>query len=307
MSLITRQGKDSKLSIVEMDNNLTYLESLGLAGTKYIFVAANGTPTENATDLQVAYDELKTLSPSTTNRLTLIAAPGKYEFPNSSPFTLDTAFIDLVSLTGNKDVFLYTTSSDTNLTTYYNIDISTDNVFVKGVDASTLVWVDFKGPTTQNGSFNVSNDLPMLVCENCQGGANSFGGFAGISSGTFTNCVGGNSSFGGFAGTASGTFTNCVGNANSFGGSAGAASGTFMNCVGDAGSFGGGGTASGTFTNCVGNANSFGGNGTLSGKLFYCRLTTGTFNAVSGSGKTLYCIDGNNDPNNQGFIPQNIV
>lgn len=289
MSLITRQGKDSKLSIVEMDNNLTYLESLGLAGTKYIFVAANGTPTENATDLHVAYDKAKTMSPSQPNRITIICGPGKYEFPNSSPFTLDAAFIDLVSLTGNRDVFLYTTSSNTNLTTDYNIDISTDNVFVKGVDASTPVWVDLKGGLLVSGSFKIANSLDNLICENCKGQSNPL-----------------TSSFGGNGSTASGTFTNCVGGSNSFGGS-GTASGTFTNCIGDTGSFGGGGTASGTFTNCISGNGSFGDNGTLSGKLFYCRLTTGTFNAVSGSGKTLYCIDGNNDPNNQGFTPQNIV
>ncbi|CAB4175522.1 hypothetical protein UFOVP972_232 [uncultured Caudovirales phage] len=331
MSLITRQGKDSKLSIVEMDNNLTYLESLGLAGTKYIFVAANGTPTENATDLHVAYDKAKTMSPSQPNRITIICGPGKYEFPNSSPFTLDAAFIDLVSLTGNRDVFLYTTSSNTNLTTDYNIDISTDNVFVKGVDASTPVWVDLKGGLLVSGSFKIANSLDNLICENCKGqsnpltssfggngstasgtfmncvgGYNSFGGNGSTVSGTFTNCVGSYNSFGGNGSTASGTFTNCVGGSNSFGGS-GTASGTFTNCIGDTGSFGGGGTASGTFTNCISGNGSFGDNGTLSGKLFYCRLTTGTFNAVSGSGKTLYCIDGNNDPNNQGFTPQNIV
>jgi hypothetical protein len=44
--------------------------------------------------------------------------------------------------------------------------------------------------------------------------------------------------------------------------------------------------------------------GTLSGKLFYCRLTLGTFATVSGSGRTYYCVDGNGDPNNQGFTAQ---
>jgi hypothetical protein len=275
----------------------------GIIGSQYIFVSANGTPTENATELQVAYDKAKTMSPSQPNRITIICGPGKYEFPNSSPFTLDTAFIDLVSLTGNRDVFLYTTSSSTNLTTDNNIDISTDNVFVKGVDASTSVWRNLKGGVLSPGSFRISNSLSNLTCENCKGGSVSFGGGGETASGTFTNCVGGNVSFGSGGGTASGTFTNCVGGDGSFGGN-GTASGTFTNCVGGVGSFGL--IASGTFTNCMSDGSSFG-NATLSGKLFYCRLTTGTFNSVSGGGKTLYCIDGNNDPNNQGFTPQNIV
>jgi uncharacterized Zn-binding protein involved in type VI secretion len=175
----------------------------GLEGTNYIYVAANGTPIENATELQLAYDKAKTMSPSQPNRITIICGPGKYEFPNSSPFTIDTAFIDLVSLTGNRDVFLYTTSNNTNLTTTYNIDITTDNVFVKGVDASTSVWVNLKGGVLSSGSFRISNSLSNLTCENCKGGSVSFVG-GGDASGTFTNCVGGNVSFGG-NGTASGT------------------------------------------------------------------------------------------------------
>jgi hypothetical protein len=38
MSLITRQGKGSKLTIEEMDNNLTYLESLTQSGFKKITI-----------------------------------------------------------------------------------------------------------------------------------------------------------------------------------------------------------------------------------------------------------------------------
>jgi hypothetical protein len=38
----------------------------------------------------------------------------------------------------------------------------------------------------------------------------------------------------------------------------------------------------------------------LSGKLYYCRLTTGAFETVSGAGITRLCIDGDNVENNQG-------
>jgi hypothetical protein len=59
--------------------------------------------------------------------------------------------------------------------------------------------------------------------------------------------------------------------------------------------------ASGTFTNCVGGPESFGGNisSTLTGKLFYCRLTSGTFQTPTSGGKIVLCIDGNNDIVNQ--------
>jgi len=39
--------------------------------------------------------------------------------------------------------------------------------------------------------------------------------------------------------------------------------------------------------------------GVLSGKLYYCRLTYGTFKTVSLGGRTVLCIDGNNNQNNQ--------
>ena len=148
------------------------------------------------------------------------------------------------------------------------------------------------------------NGIASGTFTDCQGsGINSFGsGASGTASGTFINCVGGNLSFGGnVGGTASGTFNNCQGGDNSFGGQ-GTASGTFINCVGGNISFGSGGNgiASGTFTGCQGGNDSFGGSGTLSGKLYYCRLTTGTFETVSGAGVTRLCIDGSNNENNQG-------
>ena len=311
----------------------------GLEGTQYVFVAANGTPTENAAELQSAYDTAKTMSPSATNIITVICGTGTYSFPNNNPFTLDTEFIDLVSLTGNRDVFLTTVSDSNNLTTLNNFIIDTDNVFVKGIDGSKDVWVDIKGPFLESGQFTIIGNLPNLICENCAGGRDSFGisgtasgtfincqggdfsfGTSGTASGTFINCQSGFGSFGGVGGaasgtfidcqggfgsfgrngTASGTFTNCQGGDESFGRN-GTASGTFTNCQGGDGSFGGNfGTASGTFTNCQGGNASFGGFGTLSGQLYYCRLTAGTFQTVSGAGVTRLCIDGNNNENNQG-------
>lgn len=247
----------------------------GIEGTNYVFVQANGTPTENAAELQAAYDEAKTMLPSASNRITVIAASGYYEFPNSSPFVMDTEFIDLVSLTGNADVFLYTTNSEFNTTTRNNILVLADNVFVKGIDASKDVWIfDGDNPLLISGAFNILDDFNNLSCHSCLGGDFSFG----VASGNFTNCIGGEKSFS----------------------SGGTASGIFNNCVGGGSSFGAGGVASGTFNNCEGGIYSFGGDGgTLSGKLYYCRLNSGTFQTVSLSGKTYYCIDGNGDPNNQ--------
>jgi hypothetical protein len=313
---IVRVGADStdKITVEELGT----LFGGGLEGTQYVYVAANGTDVQNAAELQAAYVTAQGMSPSITNRITIIAAPGNYNFSTAN-FVMSTQYIDLVSLDGNKSIVF--NGSNT-------IEITANDVFVKGVDVGTL-------------NFTIANSLNLLRVENCTGGESSFGGSGtasgvftnctggkfsfgggggggGTASGTFNNCTGGNSSFGG-AGIANGTFTSCTGGDNSFGGDGGTASGvftnctgvdysfgitslgTFTNCTGGIDSFGGNGTSSGIFTSCVGGEYSFGANlmGTLSGKLFYCRITLGTFATVSGSGRTYYCVDGNGNPNNQ--------
>jgi hypothetical protein len=260
MPLITRQGKGSKLTIAEMDGNLLYLESLSQqVGTNYLSVPAFGTDVENATELQSTYDAAKGMTPSSSSKITVIANPGYYNFGTSS-FTMDTEYIDLVSLDGNRSIIFNSTSSSGT------INITANNIFVKGVNVGTK-------------EFIVSSSAIVQI-ENCEGGDYSFSGDGRTASGTFINCQGGDYSFGGNAGTASGIFMSCVGGNDSFGGR--------------------GGTADGVFTNCIGGDDSFGGvGGTLSGKLYYCRLTAGTFETVSGNGRVYYSVDGDGNPNEQ--------
>lgn len=250
MALITREGKGSKLTIQEMDGNLTYLESLGLSGTQYVFVSANGTDLENAVELQAAYNLAKTMSPSITKRITVIAAPGNYNF-GEAIFTMDTQYIDLVSLDGNISIIL----------NYYDpmfgggyIYITANNVFVKGV-------------STELNPFYIGNGLNLLRIENCKGGANSFGDGNEVS-GTFIDCTGGEASFGGYGGIVSGTFIDCIAGNFSFG-AFGTASGVFNNCVATSSSFGSFGIFSGTCTSCISDLY-----GTIAGKLYFCRQTT---------------------------------
>lgn len=339
----------------------------GLEGTNYIYVAANGTDVENAAELQAAYTAAQGMSPSATNRITIIGAPGYYNF-ESTPFIMNTDFIDLVSLDGNRSIIF--NSSDSNGTIILDF---VSSVYVNGVDVQTKAFgveTYYPGVTVENckgGDFSFSSNFFNIGSKfiNCEGEDFSFGDTNSVNaSGTFIDCKAGNYSFGknasgtfinctaagysfGFYGNATGTFTNCVANIQSFGyfgdatgvftdcqltngngfGFVGNTSGTFTNCSGGLGSFGYAGTASGTFTNCIAGTYSFGsstggalsgvaqycvgGNysfgsgqglnlGTLNGYLYYCRLTDGTFRTVSGSGKTRYCIDGNNTANNQG-------
>ena len=272
-----------------------------LEGTQYVFVAADGTDVQNAAELQAAYVTAQSMSPSATNRITIIAAPGNYNF-GSTPFIMNTQYIDLVSLDGNRSIVFNSANS------LGTISITANNVFVTGVDVLTK-------------RFTIANNLNLLKVENCKGGNNSFGGQSSVTvSGTFTNCTGGNNSFG-FGSDATGTFTNCTAGQGSFAmfanasgifnncsstdgdifGYFGTASGTFNNCTAGTFSFGCLGIANGIFTNCVADFDSFGGGtGSLEGFLYYCRLTSGSFQTVTFPGVTRLCIDGSNVINNQG-------
>jgi hypothetical protein len=239
----------------------------GLEGTNYLYVAADGTPVENATALRAAYTTAQGMSPSATNRITIIAGPGYYDL-ESTAFQLNTSYIDLVSLDGNRSVINASTDVVSGI-----FSVTANNVYVHGINGAGL----------NNCPFNIAGNLPNTIIKNCKGGPTSFGyqvtpvsstfidceagiqSFGGNStsvvSGIFTNCTAGNESFGTTNGaTASGTFRNCVAGTNSFGRTA---SGTFIDCTAGAYSFGtnpsfGSGSASGTFTRCTAGSYSFG-------------------------------------------------
>jgi hypothetical protein len=304
-------AKGETLTYIELDSSLLFLsesiETLStnpLSGSNYLFVEASGTPSQNATSLSASYAQAKNSSPSATNRIAILAGPGKYEF--SSSFDLDTQYIDILSITGERDILV--TGSNT-------ISISADNVFVRGID------VDAK-------NFTIADNLPSIKLVNCKGGDLSFGGtidppisgslpltsvlvngtfinceggdlsFAGngIASGIFENCTGGESSFG--YDIIGGTFINCEGGDFSFGGAEGDIDGYFENCTGGEGSF----TITGTILDgtalkeCTGDLYSFASNGFIEGSLYNCRLTSGSFNTlnVQGDGAIVLSIDGNN-------------
>jgi hypothetical protein len=306
MELLTREygpnAKGSKLTIQEMDDNLLFLESLGLTGTNYIYVAANGTDTENATSLQAAYNEAKTLSPTSTNRITIIAAPGYYNF-GSTTFTMDTQYIDLVSLDGNRSIIFNATLNESN-STEGSIEITANDVFVKGVDII-------------NKRFLIADNLNLLKLENCKAlGEFSFGGdFSTIItnlSGTFINCEGGDFSF--KSQNLSGTFINLKTGSGALGynDTFSIASGFFQNL--DCGSFSLSNNNSGTFINVRGgafNSSIFSGLfyncifdspnpvTIVGGKLYYCVSKVINLPTVSAGGRTYYCINGDGTTNNQ--------
>lgn len=168
---------------------------------------------------------------------------------------------------------------------------------------------DFRG--TASGTFSncKSGDYSFGafgtasgIFNNCISGNNSFGcGIGAIASGAFNNCIGGDGAFGSGGGgsIASGIFTNCKGGSASFGSCGGTISGTFNYCIGGGVSFGTyGGNILGTFNHCTGGNSSFGSYGGTIGapaKLYYTRITSGTFPTPTTGGRLILCIDGNNN------------
>jgi hypothetical protein len=247
-------------------------------GTNYIYVYGNGTDTENGDELKAAYTLAQSKSPTVTNRYTVIVGAGKYfNSDGIGQFVFTTDYIDVISLTGEPDVFLS------------GISVGGD-CFIKGMNISQATSLG----GVQVG-FNLASSPSTQKIENCIGGNNSFG-WGGNVNGTFINCIGGNSSFASASSTSSpigitnlgggnigGVFTDCVAGNNSFGNytffSVSYLTGTFTNCRAGNDSFGndsfnnGGTTISGLFTNCIGLDRIFGANQftTLSGTFKNCK------------------------------------
>jgi hypothetical protein len=266
-----------------------------LSGTNYLFVGMAGTPAQNFTEFNMVYTAAKAMDPNSTalaadNRITILVAPGYIE----GDVVIDTAFIDIVSLTGEADVVIKNG---------YGLSIDTDNVTIRGlqtIDLPILATGVYSNTTLikcigGDGSF--TNCYGTFI--DCKGGNQSFGYEAGTTSGTFIRCEAGTASFGGGSGgVADGTFIDCKAGGHSFGDDD--ASGSFTRCESGEQSFGRY-NASGTFNHCVGGDKSFGfTGGSFTGKAYFCRLLSNSFPTVGGSGKTRYCINGDDSADNQG-------
>ena len=126
--------------------------------------------------LTSSYDLAKLTNPSISNRFSVLLGPGKYQL--ASNFIIDTEYIDVVSLTGDRDVYI--TGSST-------IVIGADNVYVRGIDVGA-------------NNFTITSSFPNTIIKNCKGGDESFGGDSTLlnpytMAGTFIDCEGGTYSF----------------------------------------------------------------------------------------------------------------
>jgi uncharacterized delta-60 repeat protein len=241
-------------------------------GTNYILVKAQGTPTENATELAIAYNNAVLMSPSINNEITIIAAPGLYDFEGSM-FIMNTEYTNLVSLDGTRSIIFSALLNPNNLTAG-SIDVAANNIHVKGVDV-----LDKK--------FQVGDNLYDINIEDCRGGDYSFSNTGGSIAGSFTNCVAGSYSFGSMFANVSGIFTKCTAGDYSFGSLGSYAYGTFVDCIAGGNSFGssnylyGISVASGNFINCIAGGSSFGNGGEASGYFLDCAAGSESFGSLN--------------------------
>jgi hypothetical protein len=253
-----------------LSQSISEIQFQPLSGSNYIFVEANGTPTQNGGYLTASYALAKLTIPARTDRFSVLLGPGYYEF--NSDFNIDTEYIDVVSLTGDRDVYI--TGSNT-------IVIGADNVYVRGID------VELK-------NFTITSSFPNTIIKNCKGGDESFGGDSTLlnaftMAGTFIDCEGGDYSFAG-NGFAFGTFINCIGGNNSFGNEC---DGIFTNCVGGEFSFANQGSITGgTLENCTAGDNSFATIGTIDIGAELKRCVGGQNSFCIASGGVQTSIDG---------------
>lgn len=217
-------------------------------------------------------------------RTTIVVAPGHYKF--ASEFVHDASGIDIVSLTGNRDVLISATSIK------YSFGINAHYTMVKGINTSFI----------GNKSIRVYPNLSNMEVVNCIGGNNSFcdNDAQGRSvTGTFIDCEGGDGSFingSGITSVLSGKFIRCIGGNYSFASSGKIINAYFEDCKGGAYSFGSndGEYVSQVgpnvlFRRCVAEENSFQFSATVLGSRFeYCMCS-----GLSGMNQSLYlfCID----------------
>ena len=297
--------------VLILSQSISELQFQPLSGSNYVFVEANGTPIQNGGYLTASYDLAKLTSPTINDRFSVLLGPGKYQLANN--FIIDTEYIDVVSLTGDRDVYI----------TGNTIEITSNNVYVRGIDVGI-------------NNFTITGILPNTIIKNCKGGDESFGGnptpptglpaspgytmastfidceggdrsFAGYGSayGTFINCIGGNESFGNYC---DGTFTDCIGGNNSFATLGNIEGGTIKNCTSGDNSFApiGNIDQGSELIECVGGINSFtvSGYGLQYGYLQECRVTVGIFpNNITFPGQLINCVTPGTTPIN---APRNL-
>lgn len=212
-----RQFNATDIIEVSADGTGSYKANIGnftLGGTNYIFVNANGTAAQNGTALKTAYIAAQAMTPngvakSATNRVVILLAPGYYTFNEAvdGPLLINTAFIDFVSLSGNRDVYF------SSIQIVSPLGNDTDIVLI-GIDTTVNNYYT-------HAAFAIASSAApneKIIVKNCKGGNYSFSSFSSGFQGLYENCEAGAYSFcstgdalsppAGIVSTATGSFQN---------------------------------------------------------------------------------------------------
>lgn len=189
-----RQFNATDIIEVSADGTGSYKANIGdftLGGENYIFVNANGTPQENGTAVRDAYAAAQAMTPNgvpaaTDNRIVILLSPGYYSFNEDidGTFVINTAYIDFVSLSGNRDV--YFSSIQVEIPLGDDIDI-----VLIGID--TTVNNYYSHAAFAIASIAAPNE--KIIVKNCKGGNYSFSSFSSGFTGLYENCEAGAYSF----------------------------------------------------------------------------------------------------------------
>jgi len=223
--------------------------------------------------LSTLYQTASTLTPngsaiSTSNRASLVVYPGTY--PLTADFVLSNDYVDVVSATGERDVFL----------TGNTVDLTATHVTIRGLDVGTDQYI--KMASARSG----------ILIDNCRGGL--IYGVSYWSGKTFSGTCQ-NSTIGSrfcLGGTMSGTVSDCTIGID-FGRSA-IVSGTLSGNTIGSGFCQDLGTVSGTFSD-----NTFGtgfcNGGDMTGDSYRNRFADASPTAATGAGVYVGCINGNDE------------
>jgi len=327
-----------------MYNSISYNSALGNLLAQTYNVTAGGSPIEitvNGTPAWYSWDGMSIKMSRTIDMMTpveagdwdmtfnallyqkntLIIGPGYYQ--TTDTFLINKPYVDVSSVSGNPDVFIYNIGSGTGGTQKSGVHIEADAIEVTGISTDfRMKYASYPGMysgVNASSPLTLASNLFNLVVKNCVGGDYSFGhrpntppiyisgkfigckafnysfGYDGDTvGGTFENCSSADYSFG-YQGTLSGIFTNCIGTYGCFGYSSGSLSGIFIGCRADnLGFFSYSGILSGSFYNCVVTGDQgFGDQNSTNTAAFYnCSSGIYSWRSSSISGACYNCVGG---------------
>jgi hypothetical protein len=202
-------------------NNDGKIDSAALSsvlGVNGVIVSAGTNAVANGNALKDAYTQACGMSPSASNRITVLVLPGTYDLNVSdgqAGLTMNTQYVDLSGV-GSRDNVRITSGGRTIAQTANDVEIANCTLVTTSQNGSN-------GDNSDDAAYFPNSNLPLAKLTNvvCKAtGAYSHRIFTQYS-GIYRNCTAGDYGFAGWESTFSGVAVDCIAGFNSFGGEAG--------------------------------------------------------------------------------------